>query len=371
MKKERFLSGLAMGLMSVFVFGIFSTAGAADKPIRWKMTTTWTPSIQLIEADRNFAKIVNELAGDQLQIKFFEGGSLVPPFQVFDAVSKGTIDAGGDWPNYWTGKDTVFDLLGSYPYGLTPIDYMVWIWQGGGFELYQEAYGKFGMIYLPHAVTPMESGVRGHKPINSIEDYKGLKIRMSGRTQGKILQDIGAAQTMLAGGEVYQALEKGVIDAGEFCSPSIDWGMGFGEVTEYWATPGWHQPASLLGVMINKKKWDELPDNLKILLKNAAMANFTWSFSFYEYGSIDGTQKFLDKGIKITRLSDEDLAKLQKLANKHTLENCKENPFFAKVAYSQFKFLKDIAQWRSIASPFTYGRNPELPDLEAMKAYIK
>ncbi|RJR32996.1 MAG: ABC transporter substrate-binding protein [Desulfobacteraceae bacterium] len=371
MKRNIFLSGLAVILTTFFVFGSFCTSGAAGKPIQWKMTTTWTPAIQLIESDKNYAKIVNELAGDQLQIKFFDGGALVPPFQVFDAVSKGTIDAGGDWPNYWTGKDTVFDLLGSYPYGLTPIDYMVWIYNGGGFELYQEAYGKFGMVYLPHGVTPMESGVRGHKPINSIADYKGLKIRMSGRTQGKILQEIGAAQTMLAGGEIYQALEKGVIDAGEFCSPSIDWGMGFGEVTEYWATPGWHQPASLLGVMINKKKWDALPDNLKNLLKHAAMANFTWSFSYYEYGSIDGTKKFLDKGVKITRLSDEDLVKLQKMANKHTLDNCKENPFFAKVAYSQFKFLKDIAQWRSIASPFTYGRNPELPDLEAIKGFIK
>jgi TRAP-type mannitol/chloroaromatic compound transport system substrate-binding protein len=371
MKKRTFVCGMAIFLTSVFLSALFCTAGAADKPIRWKMSTTWTPSIQLIEADRNFAKIVNELAGDQLQIKFFEGGSLVPPFEIFDAVAKGTLDAGGDWPNYWTGKDTVFDLLGSYPYGLTPIDYMVWIWQGGGFELYQEAYGKFGMIYLPHSVTPMESGVRGHKPINSIGDYKGLKIRMSGKTQGKILQKIGAAQTMLAGGEIYQALEKGVIDAGEFCSPSIDWGMGFGEVTEYWATPGWHQPASLLGVMINKKKWDELSDHMRNLLKTAAMANFTWGFTFFEYESIDGTKKFLDKGIKVTRLGDADLAELQKLTNQLTLESCKENPLFAKVAHSQFKYLKDISTWRDIASPFTYGRNPELPDLDAMKAFVK
>jgi TRAP-type mannitol/chloroaromatic compound transport system substrate-binding protein len=360
-------------LLSVIamVLALGSTAIAGEKVIRWKYTTTWTPAIQLIESDRHFVQLVNQLAAGKLKIKFFEGGSLVPPFQVFESVSKGTIQAGGDWPNYWAGKDTVFDLLGSYPYGLTPIDYMVWIYQGGGFDLYQEAYGKFGMVYLPHSVTPMESGVRGHKPIKSVADYKGLKIRMSGRTQGKILKDLGAAQTMLAGGEIYQALEKGVIDAGEFCSPSIDWGMGFQEVTEYWATPGWHQPASLLGVMINKKTWDGLSDYLKNLLKTAAMANFVWGFTFYEYGSIDGTQKFLDKGIKITRLSDEDLAQLQKIANKHTLESCKANPLFAKVAYSQFKFLKDISQWRAIATPFTYGRNPELPNLEAMKAYVK
>jgi len=371
MKKKIFLLALLMTFTGFLVFGAFVPTPAEAKTIRWKYTTTWTPAIQLIESDRHFAKLVNELARGELELKFFEGGALVSPFEVFGAVSAGTIEAGGDWPNYWAGKDTVFDLLGSYPFGLTPIDYMVWIYQGGGFELYQEAYGKFGMVYLPHSVTPMESGVRGHKPINTIDDYRGLKIRMSGRTQGKILKDIGAAQTMLAGGEIYQALEKGVIDAGEFCSPSIDWGMGFQEVTEYWATPGWHQPASLLGVMINKKVWDFLPDHLRTILKTAAMANFVWGFSFYEYGAIEGTQNFVNKGIKITRLGEEDLSKLQSIANKHTMASCKENPLFAKVAYSQFKFLKDISKWRAIASPFTYGRNPELPDLEAMKANIK
>jgi len=371
MNRKRFIYCMALFLTIFFASALLNTAVASDKTIRWRMSTTWTPVIQLIEADRNFAKIVNEMTGDQLQIKFFEGGSLVPPFEIFDAVAKGTLDAGGDWPNYWTGKDTAFDLLGSYPFGLTPIDYMVWIYQGGGFELYQEVYGKFGLVYLPYAVTPMESGVRGNKPINSLEDYKGLKVRMAGRTQGKILQNVGASQTMLAGGEVYQALERGVIDAAEFCSPSIDWAMGFGEVTSYWASPGWHQPASVLGVMINKKKWDELSDQLKSILRTAAMANFAWSFTFFEYESIESTQMFLEKGIEITRLNDKDLAELQKLANQHTIESCKENPLFAKVAYSQFQFLEEISTWRDIASPFSYGRNPHLPDLEAMKVFIK
>jgi len=371
MKKTSVLLSLLVVFIGFFICGAFSPGPVEGKAITWRYTTTWTPAIQLIEGDRHFVKNANKLTRGELNLKFFEGDSLVSPFEVFDAVSQGTIEAGGDWPNYWAGKDTAFDLLGSYPFGLTPIDYMVWIYQGGGLDIYQEVYGKFGMVYLPHCVTPMESGVRGNKPINSIGDYKGLKIRMSGMAQGKILKEIGAAQTMLAGGEIYQALEKGVIDAGEFCSPSIDWSMGFQEVTKYWASPGWHQPASLTGVMINKKAWDQLPDHLKVALKYAAMASFVESFTFFEYGAIEGTQKFLDKGIKITRLSDEDLVKLQEIANKHTLEACKQNPLFAKVAYSQFKFLKDVSQWRDIASPFTYGRNPTLPDLEAMKAYIK
>jgi TRAP-type mannitol/chloroaromatic compound transport system substrate-binding protein len=335
------------------------------------MTTTWTPTIQLIEADKHFVNTVNTLAEGKLKIKFFEGGSLLAYNEVFDAVAKGTIEASGECPGYWPGKNTAFELLGNYPFGLSSIDYMVWIYQGGGFEIYNEVFGKYGIVYLPIGVIPVESGVRSNKPIRSMKDYKGLKIRMGGRTQGKLLKDMGAAHMMLAGGEVYQALEKGVLDAGEFSSPSIDWGMGFQEVTKYWASPGWHQPGTILGCMINKAAWDGLSDNLKQLLKTCAMANFVWSFTFFEHGSIEGTKKFVDKGIEITRLDDKSMAELQRLTNQHTLESCKENPLFAKVAYSQFKFLKDLSQWRAIGQPFTYGSNRELPDLDAIKACIK
>lgn len=367
MKKRIFLFGLLIIISSFFVLGNFSPASAAAKTIRWRMGTTWTPAILLIEADRHFCKLVKELSGGQLQIKLFSAGELVPAFELFDAVDKATLEAGGDWPNYWAGKNTAFDLLGSYPMGLTPIDYAVWIYQGGGLELYNETYGKFNLVYFPHSVTPMESGVRGHKPIKTAADYKGLKIRMSGRTQGKILKELGASQVMLAGGEIYQALQRGTIDAGEFCSPSIDWGMGFAEVTEYWASPGWHQTASVLGVMINKDKWNALSDHLKTVIKTAAMANFLWSYTYFEYGCIADTERFLNKGIKLTRLDDASLESIQKLANKFTLESARENPLFAKIAYSQIKFLKGIAHWRTIATPFTYGRNPVLPDLEKLK----
>lgn len=368
--RKKFGVTLTLALMFVCLTTVMPS-GAADKPIKWKMTSLWTPVIQLIEGDRHFVKLVNTLAEGQLKIKFFDGGTLVPPYQIFEAVAKGTIDAGSDSAFIWAGKDTAFGLLGAYPFGLTAVDYMVWIYQGGGFELYQEVFGKFGMVYLPYGVTGMESGIRGHKPINTIADLKGLKVRMSGKPQGHILKKVGASQTVMSGGEIYQALEKGVIDAGEYCTPSIDWGMGFQEVTEYWATPGWHQPATLLGVMINKKSWDKLPDRLKELVKTAAMANMMWSFTFFESQAAVGTDKFLKKGTKITRLSDKDLAELQKLANEYTIEECKKNPLFAKVAYSQLKYMKDIAKWREISHPFSHGRNPDLPDLDAIKKYVK
>jgi len=353
------------------VVGTTAPAFSGDQPIKWKMTSVWTPTISLIEADRHFAKTVNELLKGTLEIKFFDGGSLVPAMGVFNAVMDGTLQAGGDCGVYWSGQNSAFGLLAQCPLGPSWIDYMVWIFQGGGWDLYQEIYSKFGLVYLPHGVIPPESGLRGNKPINSLEDFKGLKVRMSGAIQGMVLKDIGASQVMLAGGEVYQALEKGVIDAGEFSGPGIDWGMSFQEVTTYWAAPGWHQPGTVLGVMINKKEWDKLTPNTQALLKNIAMANFLWSSTFWEHSNITGTKKWIEKGVKITRLPAEDIAKLEKFRNKHIEDLSEQNPDFAKVAYAQFNFLKDVEKWREISSPFSYGRNQVLPDLEKIKSYIK
>ena len=226
-----FLTGMAM---------------AQAKPIEWKMISTWTPAINLIEADKNFVKMVNELSGGRFKITLHPAPELVPPNQVFDAISKGNFPIGGEWPNYWAGKNTAFDLLGSYPMGLCQYDYINWYYHAGGRDIYNYMYGKYNMVYFMHFVTPMESGIRTNVPIKTLADYKGKKLRMSGKAQGYMLKKLGASQVMLAGAEIYQALQMKTIDGAEFNSDSCDWGMGFGEVTKFNIGPGWHQPASLL-----------------------------------------------------------------------------------------------------------------------------
>jgi len=369
MKKSFFLFGL---LLSFFLFGTLNPITAEGKKIKFKMSTVWPAGFQLIEIDRHFVKLVNALGGDKLQIKFFDGGTLVPAFELFDAVREGTIDMGGDWGGYWAGKNEAFNIIGSHPMGLTATDYMIWVYQAGGLGLIEEVYGKYGLMALPFGVHASESGVRSNKPINSVDDYKGLKVRMGGQIQGKILKDFGGVQVMLSASEFYQALEKGVIDAAELNLPTCDWNSGLAEVTKYWASPGWHAPAAMFSVMMSKKLWNSLSEEQKTILRTAAMANFLWSFTYLEHENIGATKRFLDKGIQITRLDDESLNKIQKSVNKHTLESSKKNALFAKVAYSQYKFLKDLSKWRSIAQPFSYGRNnPESPDLDSIKACIK
>jgi TRAP-type mannitol/chloroaromatic compound transport system substrate-binding protein len=364
MRKKVFVVMLAIALVFSFSLAI-SSAVAAPKVLKWKMTSTWPPSIDLIRADYAFVEAANQLCKGRLEIKFFTGGTLMPSYEVFDAVGKGTVEAAGDWPNYWAGKDPVFDTLGSYPMGMTPFDYFVWIYGGEGRKIYEEAYGKFGMMYLVTGVTPMECGIRSNKPVKSLEDIKGMKIRMSGQAQGKLLKDLGAAQIAMSGQEIYQALQKGVIDAAEFCSPSCDWGMGFGEVTKYWAVPGWHQPASVMGVMINQEVWDSLDKDLQENLRLAAKAACVKFTAEQYYDVIEYTQKFIDKGVQINRYDDAVLTRMEKLINKHTEETAKNNPLFKKSMQSQMKFKKDFAKWRSMEAPFSFGYNPtEYPNLD-------
>ena len=333
--------------------------------INWRMSTVWSPGIPFIEADRKFVEIVNKIGTGRFQIKLFTSGEIVPAYQLFDTVTQGVVEIGSDWAGYWAGKNSAFSMLGSFPMLLMGVDYQNWIYQAGGLDLYNEVYGKFGLVYFPHACVFSESGIRGHKPIKTLADYKGLKLRMSGKPQGEILKRLGASQVMLAGGEVYQALEKGTVDGAEFSGPALDWPMGFAEVTEYWCTPGWHQPGSPIGIMINKKAWEKLPEDVKAVIEYAAMATYTWATSRLEYNNAQCTTKFLEKGIKVTRLSDKDLAKLEDMSMDVLKELCKENPLMAKIARSQINFLKTMSQWREISTPFSYGRNiPDLPDIE-------
>ena len=194
-------------------------AGPALAQQTWTMTTTWPSSLELIEIDRHFVDLANALTGDDLTIDFYEGGALVPSGEVFGAVESGTIQASGDWPGYWAGRDAAFSPLATTPSLFNAVDYVNWIEQWGGAALYDEIYGEYGMVYLPYGVTNNESGFRSNEPIRTLDDLQGKRLRLSGLEQGRILERLGGSQVSMAGGEIYQALERGVIDGSEFLDP--------------------------------------------------------------------------------------------------------------------------------------------------------
>ncbi len=365
MKKKSVLFILTICLAASFIL-IVPVNLATAKAIKWRVVTTWTPAITLIKSDQYFVEMVNQTCKGELELKLFPAGEIVTSFEVFGAVQAGTVQAGFDWPGYWAGKNTAFAVLGALPAGPCQMDLLTWIFKGGGAELADEVYGKYGMRYLYTNVISAESGVRGNKEFHRLSDYKGSKIRMSGMFQGQILKDIGAAQVMVAGQEIYSALEKGVIDAAEFSTPDNDWALGFQEMTKVWNVPGWHQPGSNAGIMINKKAWDELPKSVQAKLKAAAMANALWSATHFNMESGIYAKKFMDKGVKVVHLDDASLAEIERLSYKHIIEEAKKNPLFAKVVYSMYQTMGILSNYRDkeialLMRPIT------LPDMEELR----
>lgn len=347
------------------------TCGMASQALAqasWTMTTVWPSSLELIELDRHFVETANLLTGDALTIELYDGGTLVPAGEVFGAVESGTVEAGADWPGYWAGRNTAFSPLATHASLFNAVDYVNWIQQWGGFEIYNEVYGEFGMVYLPYGVTNNESGFRTSTPIQTTADLQGLRLRLSGLEQGRLLTQLGGSQVSMAGGEIYQALERGVIDGAEFSTPNVDWSGGFQQVTTHWSTPGWHQSSSVFGVMINRAAWDALDETTQAQLRAAAEATMLWSLAFTERRSNEAYQQFQEAGIEITRLDDETLSQIQEMANATIQEVACENPLSARVYASQIAYLQDYASWRDASAPFNLGRTPNGPDLAAIQA---
>jgi TRAP-type mannitol/chloroaromatic compound transport system substrate-binding protein len=365
MKTQRALmfTGIALGASLV------SLAAYAQDQQSWTMTSTWPENIDAVKIDRHWVDMVNNIAGDALQIEFHPGGTLMPGTEVFDATETGSIEASGDWPGYWAGLNPAFSPLATTTSLFNALDYFNWIQQWGGRELYQEIYGQFGLVYLPYGVLNNESGFMGRTPIESIADLEGKRLRIAGRDQGRVMEELGGSQVTLAGGEVYQAIERGVVDAAEFSAPGIDYSVGLAEVAEYWATPGWHQSATVFGVMINKEAWDALSEETQEKLEMAADATMGWSLAWSERQSTDATQKFIDAGITINQFSEEDLARIQEITNEVIVRGACEHPDHAKVYHSMISYMEHYATWRDISAPFNMSRvTDDLPSLEDLEA---
>jgi TRAP-type mannitol/chloroaromatic compound transport system substrate-binding protein len=347
------------------VLALGATALAGPK-VKWRMGSTWTPAINLYHGDQAMISYVKECTNGDFEIKWFPSGSLMKAFEYFDACSKGVVEAVGDWSSYWVSKNPAFDFLGSMPYGFTNMDYVVWYYQFGGQELYNEAYGQFGMRYFNLGATTSESGFRTTAktgPIKSIADYKGKKLRTPARATIWVLQQLGGAPIKMPGGEIYLAVERGTLDGAEFSAPGIDWEMGFAEITKYWSVPCWFQPASQVGVMVNEKAWKKLSPTYQAIFSTASRAAAMEALTFYEADSGRAIEKFIAKGTEIVKLDDASLEKLDELSGEYIIKSAKERGgLFAKILKSQMEYLNEYKDWRDMTGKFGYGFHPSYVD---------
>jgi TRAP-type mannitol/chloroaromatic compound transport system substrate-binding protein len=361
------------GIIVVIIAAVFMTmeifaAPAIAQTIKWRLVSCWPAYSSIAQSEKRFAKNIYELSGGRLQITTHPAGELVPSLAVFDTVAKGAAEMGADWATYWGGKNTGFDLLGSLPMAMSQYDLINWYIHGGGHDIYNYMYGKFNMIYFVTGVTSMASGIRSRGPIRSLADLRGKKIRMGGRAQGYVLQKAGAAQVMTQPGEIAQALATGAIDAAAFNTPNIDLSIGLAEVTKYNIGPGWNQPSSVGGVMINKDAWNTLPPDLKKIIEIAAYENLLNMSTLAEWDNFIALKKFQEKGIQVTKFSAKDLNQIEEWVWEFIAAEALKNPDYDKIATSMFQYMKDFSLVRDYEVPYAQGRNPakwpKLPNLK-------
>ena len=229
-----------------------SEATNLNKVYKWNMVTTWPknyPGLGL--AAENLSKYVNEMSNGRFKIKVYGAGELVPAMGVFDAVSQGNVELGHGASYYWTGKLKSSQFYTAVPFGLTAQEMNSWIHWGGGQELWEEAYAPFNLVPLAGGNTGVQMAGWFNKEINSIEDLKGLKMRIPGLA-GEIFSRAGAETVVLPGSDIFLALQQGVIDAAEWVGPYNDLTFGFHQVAKYYYYPGWHEGGSTLEIIINK-----------------------------------------------------------------------------------------------------------------------
>jgi TRAP-type mannitol/chloroaromatic compound transport system substrate-binding protein len=316
----------------------------SEETFRWKMVMPWSKGLLFYDFAQHFADSVKLASGGRLDIKVFSAGELVGAMESFDAVSKGSAQVGHDWPGYWKGKNENFISFASVPFGLDAEGYNIWLYERGGLEQMQELYGRYNLVAFPAGNGGQEMGLFSNKKATTLKDFKGMRLRTVGWFMD-IMNQAGASVSPLPGGEVYLALERGVIDAAEFSAPAINFPMGFDDITKYVIEPGIHQPSVQCSVFFNKDAWDSLPADLKWIVKIAAKETQLWSNAWIENLNIQAINKFKEK-VEFVTMDDAALSAMAK-TTKDYLEKLKaKNPDVKKTLDSQESFKQDFATWR-------------------------
>ena len=324
----------------------------ADKnqSFEWKMVTTWPPGFPVLQkgAER-FADNIRVMSNGRLNIKVYAGGELIPPLQTFEAVSQGSVEMGHGSAYYWAGKVPEAQFFSTVPFGMTARGMNAWLYDGGGLELWREIYKSFHVIPFPLGNTGVQMGGWFNKEINSLEDIKGLKMRIPG-LGGKVLAKAGGNPILLAGSEVYTALERNTIDATEWIGPYHDQRLGLYRAAKHYYYPGWHEPGTVLELTINQRAWESLPTDLQAIISNAAQAENLRMLSEMEQKNMAALDQLRKReGIEIHRFPNEVLSRLKKLTNETLIEEAERDPKFKRVYDAYQNFRKKNDAWSAIS----------------------
>jgi TRAP-type mannitol/chloroaromatic compound transport system substrate-binding protein len=357
MQRREFLKKTGAATAAAVAGGaIAAPAVLAQKKYRWKMVTTWPPNLPVLQTGaERFAKRVSEVSEGRLAIQVFAAGELVPGLGVFDAVSQGTVEAGSGAAYYWAGKAPAAQWFSSVPFGLNAQGINAWFYGGGGLELWEEVYAPFNVVPRPQGNTGVQMGGWFRKKMNTIDDFKGLKMRIPG-LGGKVIAKAGGTVVLLAGGEIFTSLERGVLDATEWVGPLHDLRMGFYKAAPYYYYPGWHEPGTCLEVIFNKKAYESLPKDLQLIIDAVAMETNLWSLSQFESGNGAALQELISKHkVELIRFPEPMMDELRKLSMETLEEEADKDAESRKVHEAFKKFKEQVGVWGSVSENAYYN----------------
>ena len=337
------------GVTCALTLGAISDASA--QRVRWKMQSAFGSQIShLGPAALRLSDNIDVMTDGKFQLKFFEPGALVPPLECFDAVSKGSVESCWTTPGYHTGKYPALAFYGAVPFGPQLGEYVAWLRFGGGNKIKDEIYAEHNLVALDcNAIGPETSGWF-RKEVGSLEELKGMKMRFFG-LGARVMQKLGVSTQLLAGADIYPALERGVIDATEFSMPNMDIDYGFYQIAKFNYYPGWHQQVSFGELLVNKTKYDALPKSYRRVLQIACGETMLNTYAETEAFNPAAMNKMLDEyGVKNVRWEDNQLAVFEKAWNEVLTEESEKDALFKKVADSYLAFRKVYRTWGAAQS---------------------
>ena len=345
---HKYLPAVATVALSL---GLLTTAQAEDK-VLLKMPIALGSHLPSIgTAAKHIADNLGLITGGTVKVKMYEPNKLVAPFEILDAVSTGKVNAGFATPGYWAGKMAAAPLFSAVPFGPEAGEYLAWIYHGNGRKLWQDMYdiNGYNVTVVPCGIVPPETSGWFSKPIDSVADLKGLKMRFFG-LGGKVMQKLGVSTSLLPGGEIFPALEKGAIDATEFSMPAIDKKLGFHKIVKYNYFPGWHQQATLWELLINKDTYSAMSDGQRAAVEVTCKAAMTVAFADGEAGQFDAMNDNVENhGVHIMRWSNEILKTFETTWEEVAIEESDKDAGFKKVYSDLSKFRDDYKIWKNNA----------------------
>ncbi len=333
------------GIAGVLAAGAAPAVHAQGATLRWRLASSFPKSLDTIfGAADAFAKKVGEMTGGKFVITTHAGGELMPPFGVLDGASNGTVEMAHTAPYYFFGKDPTFALDCAIPFGLNSRQMTAWMYEGNGLKLTREFYGNVGIVNFPMGNTGAQMGGWYRKEVKSVADIKGLKFRVGG-FGGKVLERLGAVPQNIPGGEIYQALEKGTIDAAEWIGPYDDLKLGFNKVAPVYHYPGWWEGGPQLSLYVNKKAYDGLSSEYKAIVEAAASYAHSDMQAKYDYKNPGALKTLVGQGTKLVAFPNDVMAAAFKAAEEVYAELNASNPAWKKIYTDYATFRRDANLW--------------------------